>query len=92
MAEQIDHLVKMANQIARNVGAQSDLDTAAAKTSDHLRRFWTPAMRQRLAAYGRAGGEGLSPAVMRMLELDGEAASAAGPGAGAPGKNAGPPG
>ena len=74
MVESVDHLVKMANQIALNVGTQSELDKVAEKTGNHIRRFWTPAMRQRLAAYGRAGGEGLSPAVMRMLELNSDAA------------------
>jgi len=69
MAERVDQLVKMANQIALNVGAGSGLDQAAERTSNHILRFWTPAMRQRLAAHGRAGGDGLSPAVLRMLEL-----------------------
>jgi len=72
MAEHVDQLVKMANQIALNVGASSDIDTSAKRTGDHIRRFWTPAMRAQLAAHGRAGGAGLSPAVARMLALDGD--------------------
>jgi len=69
MAERVDQLVKMANQIALNMGAQSELDRVAQRTGDHIWRFWTPAMRKRLAAHARAGGEGLAPAVLRMLEL-----------------------
>jgi len=78
MSEHVDQLVKMANQIARNMGAQSELDRVAQRTGEHIRRFWTPAMRQRLAAHGRAGGEGLSPAVLRMLELRDETGTAPG--------------
>ncbi len=73
MASQIDQLVKMANQIALNLESGAGLDAAARKTGDHILRFWTPAMRQRLAGHARAGGEGLSPVVVRMLELDTQA-------------------
>lgn len=54
-ARQIDHLVKMANQIALNLGAGHD-NASAARTAQHVKRFWTPAMRQQLIAYWRAGG------------------------------------
>lgn len=39
-------LVRMANQIADNF-AYLDVPQAAARTADHLRRFWSPEMRQR---------------------------------------------
>ena len=68
MAQQIEQLVKMANQIALNIGAQDDLDQLALKTRDHIQRFWTQAMQQQLRDYWAAGGEALSPAVCRMLE------------------------
>ncbi|KAA1194144.1 formate dehydrogenase subunit delta [Pseudohalioglobus sediminis] len=61
--QQIDHLVKMANQIALNFGEQRDLSRAAQCTAEHLEKFWTRAMREQLSAYADAGGEDLSPAV-----------------------------
>ena len=79
---QVKHLVQMANQIALNMAAWGDQAEVAEKTRDHMSRFWTPAMREKLAEHARAGGEGLSPAVMRMLEIGGgDAPSARVPGA-----------
>ncbi|MEM1114438.1 MAG: formate dehydrogenase subunit delta [Pseudomonadota bacterium] len=70
MATEVQHLVKMANQIALNVAPQDDVELLAAKLHDHIQRFWTTAMREQLVQHGKAGGEGCHPAVMRMLELD----------------------
>ena len=69
MAQQIEHLVKMANQIALNVGGQDDVDALAKKTANHIQRFWTRDMQAQLRAYWQAGGEDLAPAVRRMLEM-----------------------
>jgi len=38
-------LVKMANQIAANSDYGPDKEKIAATVADHLKRFWTPAMR-----------------------------------------------
>ena len=56
--QQIDHLVKMANQIALNFGERRNLSEAAHKTAEHLKKFWTPDMRQQLATYAEEDGEG----------------------------------
>ena len=55
MAQQIGQLVKMANQIALNLGAGHD-DAAAQRTAQHMHRFWTPAMRRKLIEFWREGG------------------------------------
>ena len=68
--QQIDHLVKMANQIALNFGSERDLIQAAARTREHLKKFWTRDMRGQLAAHAEAGGDDLSPCVRQMLEQD----------------------
>ena len=68
--EQLQHLVKMANQIALNLSAFGDESVVADKTADHLRRFWTPAMRGELSAHWRAGADDLSPVVCRALESE----------------------
>lgn len=66
--QQIDQLVKMANQIALNFGEQRNLTEAARKTDEHLEKFWTRAMRDQLANYAADGGASLSPAVKLFLE------------------------
>ncbi len=68
MSGQLEHLIKMANQIALNFGEQRDLNEAAQKTAEHLKKFWTPAMREQLATYAAEDGEALSPAVRELLE------------------------
>ncbi len=54
----VQHLIKMANQIAANVPA---LTTAARieSTAAHLKKFWSPAMTAKLRQHLDAGGDGL---------------------------------
>mgnify|MGYP001144185100 CR=1 FL=1 len=50
MAEaQVQQLVKMAHQIALNLQAEGDLATLRA--AEHIRKFWTRAMRERLVQH-----------------------------------------
>ncbi len=58
-------LVKMANQIADNQRVHGA--AAARLTAEHLRAFWTPAMRRELAAYVAAGGQGVSEIVKEAV-------------------------
>lgn len=66
-ARQINHLVKMANQIALNMAAWGDEAEVAAKTSEHIEKFWTCAMREQLLDFWRADGEDLCPVVCRVM-------------------------
>ena len=61
---EIDHLVKMANQIADNFSFHDD---AVGRIRDHLQRFWAPSMRAKLAEYEASGGDGLKPDVQRAI-------------------------
>ena len=67
-AAQTDHLVKMANQIALNMGAWGDEEAVAQQVADHIRRFWTPDMQSQLARHA-ASGDALSPAASKALRL-----------------------
>ncbi len=67
MSSQLGHLVKMANQIALNFGEQRDLQQASQKTAEHLQKFWTPDMREKLAAHIAGGAQDISPAVLSAL-------------------------
>ena len=55
-----DRLIYMANQIARNVAALGEVE-AVAMTADHIRAFWDPAMKQRIAVLATARPDALSP-------------------------------
>lgn len=55
-----EHLVKMVNDIADYFASEPDRAAAASGIAAHLRRFWEPRMRRRIAAHLDAGGEGLS--------------------------------
>lgn len=59
----VERLIYMANQIARNFAAQGE-ETAIAATADHIEKFWDPRMKAQLQA---GGGEQLSPIAARAL-------------------------
>jgi formate dehydrogenase subunit delta len=59
----IEHLVKMANQIGQFFRAEPDRDAAVAGIETHLRRYWEPRMRKAIVAHLEQGGEGLEDLV-----------------------------
>ena len=68
--QEIDQLVKMANQIADNFSFHED---AVDRLADHLQRFWAPSMRKKLIEFLDAGGGGLKPdviAAVKRLQVD----------------------
>ncbi len=64
---QVEQLVKMADQIARNMAAEGD--AAVVKTAEHIRKFWTPAMRELLLAHSREQGETLPAPLPEVVEV-----------------------
>jgi len=62
--QEIERLVRMANQIADNLIFHDD---TVERIADHLSRFWAPSMRHRLTEYATAGGDGLKPEVRAAL-------------------------
>ncbi len=64
----IDHLVYMANQIARELGGQC-ADRPVVATRDHLRQFWDPRMRRAIVAYLDRGGDHLSDTARDAVAL-----------------------
>lgn len=48
---EIEHLIKMVNQITANLARGEDEAADVARVADHLRRFWSPAMGLKLANY-----------------------------------------
>ena len=67
----VEKLVRMANEIARNLRALPG-DQPMAATAEHIRSFWTPGMRASLIAHVESGGAGLDPIAlegMRQLRV-----------------------
>jgi formate dehydrogenase subunit delta len=60
-------LVRMANQIADFFRAQPG-EEALAGASNHIRLFWDPRMRAKMADHLAAGGAGLSPLARAAVE------------------------
>lgn len=58
---ELDHLIKMLNQVADNLTQGDPPEFAAERVADHVRRFWAPAMKIRIRHYADGGGEALSP-------------------------------
>ena len=61
---QQDHLIYMANQIARNFAAMGE-GVAAQATADHIASFWDP----RMKAAVLADGEGLSEIAAAAIDI-----------------------
>ena len=77
MMSNLERLVYMANQIARNFEALGH-DAAAKATADHIASFWDPRMKAQIFACLEDGGAGLSPtgrAAIELLRDKGEPAS-----------------
>ena len=54
-----EHLVKMANDIGDFFRAEPVREDAITGIANHISRFWTKRMREKLAAFLKGGGDGL---------------------------------
>lgn len=64
----IEHLVRMANDIGAFFSGEPDED-ATRDIHFHLRRFWEPRMRTQIVAHYRTGGAGLDQNVRAAVAL-----------------------
>ncbi len=71
----VEKLVRMANEIARNLRTLPG-DQPSAATAAHVRSFWTPGMRATIIAHADTGGAGLDPIARDAVRLLGVAADA----------------
>lgn len=62
---EMDHLVKMANDIAANLSFQADPDE---RIADHINRFWAPRMRQLLIDHAENDSDDLSKALLPAIK------------------------
>lgn len=57
---ELDHLIKMVNQIADNIAIGEDEASTAPKVVDHLNRFWARPMKDKIIDYAAADGKKLN--------------------------------
>jgi formate dehydrogenase subunit delta len=66
-----EHLVKMANDIGHFFGAEPEREDAVAGIANHIAKFWTKRMREKLSAHvalnGEAGVDELPREALRRL-------------------------
>ena len=62
-----NHLVKMANQIADFFRLKPE-EQAVAGAADHIKKFWDPRMKVKMAEHLAHGGEGLSPLALKAVQ------------------------
>jgi len=67
MMSNLERLVYMANQIARNFEAHGH-DAAVRQTADHITAFWAPRMKEQIFACLADSGTGLSPTARAAIE------------------------
>ena len=56
----VDHLVKMANEIGAFFAGASPPEQAPRDVATHIKRYWEPRMRQAMLAHFEQGGAGLT--------------------------------
>ena len=67
----VNHLVKMANQIGQFFESMPDREQAKADIATHIRKFWEPRMRKTmLSALDRAKADGLDPIVREAISTN----------------------
>jgi formate dehydrogenase subunit delta len=66
-ASSSDTLVRMANQIADFFKVQSESE-AISGAANHIRMFWDPRMRAKMAEHLAHGGEGLNPIALKAVQ------------------------
>ena len=57
---ELDHLIKMVNQIADNIAIGEDEALTAPKVVDHLNRFWARPMKNKIIGYAAVEGKRLN--------------------------------
>ena len=64
----VQRLVTMANDIARYFVSEPDREAGVEAVADHLRKFWTPRMREQIVEYLASDGAGVDDLTRRAVE------------------------
>jgi len=66
--QELDHLIKMINQISSNVARNSD-EEQVRNIATHVEKFWAPSMRNKISAHAESTPEDLQAAALQALNL-----------------------
>ena len=66
---ELQHAVKMLEQIAANFAWDEDQERAAGAVASHIKRFWSPEMRRMVAAAAAKGDCEFSPLASRAIGM-----------------------
>ena len=66
---ELQHLIKMINQISDNMALTEIDELAAAKVADHIERFWARSVKGKIISYARSDGEMLKKMSMEAIRL-----------------------
>jgi formate dehydrogenase subunit delta len=59
-ATELDHLIKMINQIADNIAIGDDDAITAPQVTNHINKFWARTMKKKIIAYADSDGDQLN--------------------------------
>lgn len=88
-SQQLNHLIRMLNQISANHQHHDDIQQAASAVANHVRKFWARTMKERLINCSEEDRARLSPTALRSIALLIESAP---PATAAEGRGKRPPG
>ena len=60
LATELDHLIKMINQIADNIAIGDNSVVTGPKVAAHIRKFWARSMKEKIIAYAAGDGKQLN--------------------------------
>ncbi len=64
---QLNSAIKMANEIAANIGPSDNHEEAIARTYEHIKKFWPASMKQQALEFARNDSELLSDTARQAL-------------------------
>jgi formate dehydrogenase subunit delta len=65
---EVEQLIKMVNQIARNVAVGESDQRIIEKTAGHIQRFWAASMKREILHYVECDEEGLEPLALAAVQ------------------------
>lgn len=66
--QELNHLIKMINQIASNVAGRDD-EERVRNTAAHVEKFWARSMRNKINSHSESSPEDLHPGALQALAL-----------------------
>ena len=66
---ELEHLVKMINQIADNITPGEGDDGRAREVAAHVKKFWAPSMIKTITEYAEDDGKNLQAAALAAISL-----------------------